>query len=365
MPAGAGREARRVKVTEQPSLEALTTLRVPARAALLLELETEEDVLGLPPLDPASDLVLGGGSNILLVSDVPGTVFLNRIRGIDVVARDRESVQVEVGAGENWHAFVSHAVAHGWHGLENLALIPGLAGAAPIQNIGAYGVELASVLESVTAWDWQRAAWTVLSAAECRLAYRDSLFRSIAPDRYLITSIRLRLPLHFEPRIDYAGLAETLREAGITGNPTAAQVSAAVIQLRQQRLPDPMLQPNAGSFFKNPIVGPERLALLREREPDLPAWPLPGGRAKLPAAWLIERCGLKGFRERDAAISERHALVLINTGAASGADLWQLAQHVQRAVEDRFGIDLEPEPRIYLAPSRRDDRPLHDARTSR
>ena len=347
-----------MKVTEQPRLESLTTLRVPGRAALLLELETEEDVLSLPALDPARDLVLGGGSNILLVTDVPGSVYLNRIRGISVVARDRDAVLVEVGAGENWHAFAVTALQRGWHGLENLVGIPGLAGAAPIQNIGAYGVELASVLESVAAWDWQRAAWVVLPAAECRLSYRDSLFRSVVPDRYLITSIRLRLPLHFEPHTEYAGLAEELRAGGVTGAPTAGDVSAAVLRLRRRRLPDPASEPNAGSFFKNPVVGSGRLADLRARDPDLPAWPLPDGSAKLPAAWLIERCGLKGCRDGDAAISARHALVLVNAGAASGADLWRLALRVIHCVEERFGLRLEPEPRIYGAPALHDEQRL-------
>lgn len=339
-----------MKVTERADLRHLNTLRVPARAALLYELESEEDVLTLPRFVPARDLVLGGGSNVLLVSDVPGSVILNRIRGIDVVDRDRNAVMVEVGAGEDWHGFVRHALAHGWYGIENLSLIPGLAGAAPVQNIGAYGVELSSVLESVTAWDWQRASWNVLAADACRLSYRNSLFKSAAPDRYLITSIRLRLPLRFTPHTEYAGLAEALRQAGVTGTPSAQQVSAAVIRLRRSKLPDPAQRPNAGSFFKNPVVDAERLAALRGQAPDVPAWPQPDGRFKIPAAWLIERCGLKGHRAGDAAVSERHALVLINAGEASGADLWRLAQQVAGTVESRFGVSLEPEPKIWGAP---------------
>lgn len=338
-----------MKVTERPSLRSLTTLRVPARAALLLEVESEEDVLSLPAPDPERDLQLGGGSNILLVTDVPGTVILNRIRGIDVVERDADAVLVEVGAGENWHGLVRYTLERGWHGLENLSLIPGLAGAAPIQNIGAYGIELSSVLESVTAWDWHRASWAVLPAADCRLAYRDSLFKSGAPDRYLITSIRLRLPLRFTPHLEYAGLAESLRDSGIDGAPTARQVSDAVIRLRRRKLPDPAEQPNVGSFFKNPIVDADRLEALRAAEPAVPAWPQDGGRAKVSAAWLIERCGLKGRRVGDAAVSDRHALVIVNRGEASGGDVWRLAQHVIETVEAGFGVRLEPEPRIWGA----------------
>jgi UDP-N-acetylmuramate dehydrogenase len=349
-----------VKVTEQPSLQTLNTLRVPARAALLLELETEEDVLALPAVDAARDIVLGGGSNILLVTDVPGTVILNRIRGIDVVSRDQGTVLVEIGAGENWHGVVCHALDHGWHGLENLSLIPGLAGAAPIQNIGAYGVELSSVLETVTAWDWQRAAWVVLSPEDCRLGYRDSLFKSVAPDRYLITSIRLRLALEFKPQLDYAGLTECLQSAGVTGIPDAREVSEAVIRLRRQKLPDPAVTANAGSFFKNPVVSLDRLACLRERDPALPAWKLPENEAKIPAAWLIERCGLKGLREGGAGVSDRHALVLVNHGSATGAELYSLAERVMNRVEERFGIRLEPEPRIYRGPGTQHPSHLHD-----
>ncbi len=345
-----------MKVAEQASLESLNTFRVPARAALLVTLESEEDLLSLPPPRPDRDLLLGGGSNILLVDDVPGTVLLNRIRGIDVLERDADAILIEVGAGENWHALVQHAIAHGWHGLENLSLIPGLAGAAPVQNIGAYGVELSSVLRSVTAWDMQRATWAVLDAADCRLGYRDSLFRSHEPDRYLITSIRLRLPLPFTPRIEYAGIAEALARDGVTGSPSAAQVSQAVIRLRQQKLPDPQQAGNAGSFFKNPEVGADTAGVLADGFPALPRWPLADGAVKLSAAWMIEHCSLKGLARGGAAVSGRHALVLVNEGHATGAEVWQLATEVMNRVEDRFGIRLEPEPRIYRAPGARAER---------
>jgi UDP-N-acetylmuramate dehydrogenase len=329
-----------MKVRENPSLRNLNTFGLDASAGLLLEIESEEDLLAAPALDPARDLVLGGGSNVVLVDDVPGTVFLNRIRGIDVVGEDGDTCLVEAGAGENWHGLVEWSLARGLSGLENLSLIPGSAGAAPIQNIGAYGVELASVLETVTAWDWQRGCWTLLSRDDCRLGYRDSRFRSGDAGRFLITSVRLSLSRTFEPRIDYPGLA---RELGAS-KPTARSVSDAVIRLRRRKLPDPSVTGNAGSFFKNPVVTAEEAEMLRSRHAGLPSWPAADGQVKLSAAWLIEACGLKGRKVGDARVSEQHALVLVNAGGASGRDIKALAVAVQEAVYGSFGVRLEPEP---------------------
>ncbi|MGD8359374.1 MAG: UDP-N-acetylmuramate dehydrogenase, partial [Lysobacterales bacterium] len=320
-----------MKITEHPELKSLNTFGVSASAALLLAIEHEEDILDLPRFDPATDLVLGGGSNVVLAGNVPGTVFLNRIRGRAIVEDRGDNALVEVGAGENWHALVRWSLDEGLCGLENLSLIPGQAGAAPIQNIGAYGVELASTLEGVAAWDWRRAAWTYLAAAECRLGYRDSVFRSGEPERYLITSIRLRLPRSFTPHLDYPGLAEELTAAN-AAQPTAREVSDAVIRIRQRRLPDPRLHGNAGSFFKNPLVPVELAEELSVREPALPRWPHGDQQVKLSAAWLVERCGLKGTKVGGAAVSEQHALVIINRGEATGHDIATLARTVQSTV---------------------------------
>ena len=334
-----------MKVAERASLQALNSFSAPATAGLLVTVEREEDLLDLPPLDPGRDLVLGDGSNVLLVGDVPGTVFLNRIMGRSIVADDGQNAMLEVGAGENWHALVQWTLNQRLCGLENLSLIPGSVGAAPIQNIGAYGVELSSVLDSVTAWDWQAGAWVCFSAEDCKLAYRDSLFRSGAPDRYLVTSIRLRLSREFRPRLDYAGLREELDVRNLA-RPSAQDVSDAVIRLRRRKLPDPAEIGNAGSFFKNPIVDADQADRLLADHPGLPNWSAQDETVKLSAAWMIERCGLKGHREGDAAVSERHALVLVNHGAASGTQIFQVAQTVQAAVSAEFGILLEPEPRI-------------------
>ncbi len=334
-----------MKVFERPSLKELNTFGVEALAALRIDIESEEDVLALPSFEPSRDLLLGGGSNVLLVSDVPGTVFLNRIAGRDVVEQTDGQVVVEVGAGENWHEFVTWCVSRGFSGVENLSLIPGSAGAAPLQNIGAYGVELSSVLVSVTAWDWRKQNWRAFNRQECEFTYRDSRFKSAEPDRYLITSLRLALDLEFTPQLHYPGLVEEL------GSPnskqlTPGEVAEAVNRIRRRKLPDPAQQGNAGSFFKNPVLSETEAGMIRQDHPDLPAWPAGDGKTKLSAGWLIERCGLKGAEVGGAAVSEKHALVLVNSDGATGEELWLLAQRVRDEVQRRFGITLEPEPRI-------------------
>ena len=333
-------------MTTRPSLRRLNTFGVQASAGLLLAIESEEDVLSLPAFDPQRDLIVGGGSNILFVTDVPGTVLLNRIKGIGLTRQDEQFAWIDVGAGESWHKLVSWSVENQLSGIENLALIPGNAGAAPIQNIGAYGVELASVLESVTAWDLQTCRWMVLNNAECEFSYRDSVFKSAQAGRHLITSITLRLNKHFSAQLDYAGLQEELSAChGRTIEP--ADVYSAVIRLRQRKLPDPAVQGNAGSFFKNPKIGLDQLEAMRSRWPGLPSWIINSDCAKISAAWMIDQCRLKGLEHDGAAVSERHALVLLNLANATGKAIWELARRVQETVHDRFGILLEPEPLIY------------------
>jgi len=334
-----------MKVTKNPSLKAFNTFRVEASAGRMLTLETEEDLLSLPPFDPDRDLILGGGSNVLFATDVPGTLFHNRISGREIVKTGDDHAWIEAGAGENWHELVRWTLENGLSGLENLSLIPGLAGAAPIQNIGAYGVELATVLESVTAWDLARSTWKTFSHEDCGLAYRDSRFKTAEPGRYLITSIRLRLDRHYKPQLEYAGLREELSRLNIR-RPTAIEVSDAVVRLRQRKLPDPATFGNAGSFFKNPVLGLDDGQALLARYPELPAWPLEDVTIKVSAAWMIEHCGLKGYRAGDAGVSDRHALVIVNHRSASGEEILALARTIQSTVQRTFGIALEPEPRI-------------------
>ncbi len=331
-----------MKVYERPSLKALNTFGLDATATLRIDIESEEDLLALPHFEPATDLVLGGGSNVVLASDVPGTVFVNKVRGIALLDEQQGQVDIEVGAGENWNNLVQWSLDQGLSGLENLTLIPGSVGAAPMQNIGAYGVELSSVVQTVTTWDWRKQAWRVFDYEACQFDYRDSVFKSVEPGRYLVTSVRFRLNRRFTPQIGYAGLSQALEGQELT----ARAVSQAVARIRMSKLPDPAKTGNAGSFFKNPRVEASRGEALLEQFPGLPAWKAPSSTTKLSAAWMIDHCGLKGMQAGGAMVSSQHALVLVNSGGATGADVLRLASQVQDSVEDRFGIRLEPEPNI-------------------
>jgi len=317
------------------------TLRVPARARLLARLE---DAAALPRLlagmagEPL--FVLGGGSNVLFTHDFDGVVLQMRNRGIE----ERGDGRVRVAAGERWDDFVRWSLNAGYAGLENLILIPGTVGAAPIQNIGAYGVELAEFVVGVTAWDRTRARFVDLAPVDCAFGYRDSLFKHES-ERYLVTAVEFELPRTRDLMLDYHGVREELAAMSI-GAPTHADVGRAVERLRLRKLPDPAIIGNAGSFFKNPVVDHGTADMLRARFPYLPVYPLADGRAKLSAAWLIESCGLKGYRAGDAGMSDQHALVLVNHGRASGAELLAVVRTVQVAVEKRFGLILQSEPEV-------------------
>ena len=336
-----------MKRTPDASLKHLNSFSVEARAGQLLELETDSDIHGFIAdhrFDAATDLILGGGSNVLFAGDVEGTVILNRVRGKYIVEQSAEDALVEACAGENWHQLVLWCLDQGLSGIENLSLIPGFTGAAPIQNIGAYGVELADVLHSVQTLDLQSGEPRDFTCHECHFAYRDSRFKSADAGKYLITGIRLRLQRKFTPRLAYKGLAEELSSMGIK-TPTARQVSEAVIRIRRRKLPDPEITGNAGSFFKNPVVSLVAAEALEKEFSGLPVYPT-GDQAKLSAAWLIEQCGWKGRSLGGAAVSEQHALVLVNKGNATGSDILALADAIQASVLERFGIKLQPEPLI-------------------
>jgi UDP-N-acetylmuramate dehydrogenase len=340
-----------MKRTLNASLKHLNSFSVEARAGQLLELESEHDLQTFATqyqFDPSCDLILGGGSNILFATDIKSTVVLNRITGKRIVADSNDEVLLEACAGENWHQLVLWSLDKGLSGIENLSLIPGLAGAAPIQNIGAYGVELADVLDSVQALDLENGELRELKHAQCRFAYRSSRFKSTDAGKYLITRIRLRLQRNFVARLGYAGIDEELQAMGIN-TPTARQVSEAVVRIRQRRLPDPLVIGNVGSFFKNPLVSRASADLLEKDFPGLPMHPVDGDEAKLSAAWLIEQCGWKGRSLGRAAVSDQHALVLVNNGDATGAELLELAAAIRESVKNRFAIELQPEPFIVQA----------------
>jgi UDP-N-acetylmuramate dehydrogenase len=337
--------------TFNASLKHLNSFGVEARAGQLLELETANDLKTFNAehrFDPANDLILGAGSNVLFAGDIEGTVILNRMTGKRIVADDSDGALLEARAGENWHQLVLWSLDQGLSGIENLSLIPGLAGAAPIQNIGAYGVELADTLDSVQALDLESGVLQEFSNEDCRFAYRDSRFKSADTTRYLITGIRLRLQRNFIPKLDYAGLVEELRVMG-SKTPSARQVSEAVIRIRKRRLPDPRVIGNTGSFFKNPVIDRDKAALLQKDFSGLPVHAMDSDRAKLSAAWLIEQCGWKGRSLGGAAVSNQHALVLVNAANATGVELLALADAIRQSVRNRFDIELEPEPRIIQA----------------
>jgi len=322
------------------------TLRVAARARRLAEVRDAArlpELLAHPAVRGGEVLPLGEGSNVLFAGDYPGTVLAMATQGVQVEA-DSERARLAVAAGERWDDFVRWTLGQGYAGLENLILIPGTVGAAPIQNIGAYGTEVAEFVESVEAWDTRGQRVAVLDNAACAFAYRDSVFKR-EPGRYLVTAVRFVLPRRRELRLGYAGIREELARAGVD-RPTPFHVAEAVIRLRSRKLPDPAVIGNAGSFFKNPLVATAHADTLKRAHPGLPVWPQPGDQVKLSAAWLIEAAGFKGRREGDAGISNRHALVLVNHGHASGAALWALAQQVIAGVQARFDVRLEPEPRV-------------------
>jgi UDP-N-acetylmuramate dehydrogenase len=329
------------------SLKHLNSFAVEAHAGQLLELEPDEDprvLISEHRFDADTDLILGGGSNILFAGDVKGTVILNRITGKKVAEDSGDEVLVEARAGENWHQLVLWCLDQGLSGIENLSLIPGLTGAAPMQNIGAYGIELSDVLHSVQTLNLKTGKFHDFKRSECHFSYRDSRFRSAGAGNYLVTGIRLRLQRTFIPRLAYSGLREELSAMGID-TPSAKQVSEAVIRIRRRKLPDPTVVGNAGSFFKNPVVSHANAELLEKEFPGLPVYAA-GGEPKLSAAWLIERCGWKGRSLGDAAVSAQHALVLVNNGNATGGEILALADAIQTSVKSRFGVELQPEPLI-------------------
>lgn len=335
-------------------LKPLNSFGVSAHCKSLRIVEHTQDLEQLR-FDPQLDLVLGGGSNVLLAGDVGGQVLRVGIRERSLQSLDNGRVRVRLGAGENWHQAVRWTLEKGLSGLENLSLIPGLCGAAPLQNIGAYGVELASVLHQVEAWDWQTRRLGTFDRQDCGLAYRDSRFKSGEPGRYLITALELELSTQaqFQPQLDYTGLTSQLEKMAIS-NPTAGDISNAVIALRQRKLPDPEVLGNAGSFFKNPLLDQVTANRLGEAHPGIPLYPAGDDRWKSSAGWLIEACGWKGFREGDAGVAAQHALVLVNYGDASGQELLELAMRIRDSVKDRFGITLENEPRVIGAGSNGD-----------
>jgi UDP-N-acetylmuramate dehydrogenase len=328
------------------SLRPFNTMGIAARARFLLPVHGLDELRAVradPSLSMLPRLVVGGGSNLLFTGDFDGLVLHMRASGIAIVGETSDAVLVRAAAGESWHGLVAWTLAHGLGGLENLSLIPGSVGASPIQNIGAYGSELKDCFHALTAFDFATGELLHLDRAACEFGYRDSIFKHRLHGRAVILDVTFALPKRWQPNLRYAELAQEAEARGWT-QPGAADISAAVIAIRQRKLPDPALLGNAGSFVKNPVVpAAERDALLVQH-PRMVSYAQGDGSFKLAAGWLIDQCGWKGRSMGAAGVYEKQALVLVNRGNASGAEMVALAEAIQRDVEVRFGVRLEPEP---------------------
>lgn len=289
-------------------------------------------------------LWLGGGSNLVLAEAVPGIVAQVKLPGVELLESTEQRALLRVGAGEVWHPFVRWTLEQGYFGLENLALIPGSVGASPVQNIGAYGVEVCELIESVDAYDSQTQQWVSLTAADCKFGYRDSLFKR-NPGRFVISSVTFRLSRQYQPKLSYAPLAQRF---GDKSEIDALEVFEAVCEIRSAKLPDPAILGNAGSFFKNPVVTQSQFEKLLADYPAIPNYPAESGR-KLAAGWLIEQSGLKGYTDALVGVHKLQALVLVNYGGASRSDIERLALSVREQVRIQFGVELEQEPIAYPA----------------
>jgi UDP-N-acetylmuramate dehydrogenase len=327
-------------------LKPFNTLGLSSRADYFTEvgsIDELSEVLSFSRERRLKPIFLGGGSNIVLPAKLDGLLIRMALRGIRCESSGNER-RVTVAAGENWDALVRYTLQQGWYGLENLISIPGSAGAAPIQNIGAYGVELSSVLLSVSGWDMHRQATRTLSLNECQLAYRDSVFKGALRDSFIITEICLGLSSVPNPQAHYAGVADNL-PAGETLTPEL--LAATIARIRAEKLPDYVKEPNAGSFFKNPILTASEGEALLSTHPDLAHWSMSDGRIKLAAAWLVDQAGWKGQRSGGVGVHPRQAIVLVNYGGVDGQAILGFAAKIQADVLTRFGVNLEIEPRVY------------------
>ncbi|MDR0276345.1 MAG: UDP-N-acetylmuramate dehydrogenase [Paucimonas sp.] len=334
------------KVESQVSLKPYNSFGIDVKARHFAQATSDDEVRQLLAYAATEDLpalVIGGGSNLLLTQDITALVIRMNSSGIHLLSDDGQRVVVEAEAGEAWHPFVQWTLEQGLVGLENLSLIPGTVGAAPMQNIGAYGVEIKDVFAGLTALDRQTGDLRDFTLEDCDFAYRDSYFKR-KPGRWVILRVRFALSRTAALHLDYGPVRQRL--AGIE-QPTAKDVSEAICSIRREKLPDPAELGNAGSFFKNPVVSGVLAERIREQHPGLVAYPQADGEMKLAAGWLIEQAGWKGYRDGDAGVHALQALVLVNYGQASGEQLHELAQKIQDDVLDRFGVELEMEPNLY------------------
>lgn len=334
-------------IQQNVPLSSFNTFGIPVLARYFVEINREEqlaELFGMEEWKAVPKLILGGGSNILFTRDFTGLVIYIHIQGIQY-QQQGETVRVEAGAGEVWKELVAYCVDRGFAGIENLSLIPGTVGAAPVQNIGAYGVELMDVFLFCRAFDTHTGVFVQFTKSECQFSYRDSIFKSAERGRYIIVKVVLSLSLQPHLKLDYGAIRAELSAQNIT-SPTIKNVASVVSKIRVEKLPDPATIGNAGSFFKNPIVSANTVNTLRKQFPDLVYYPMQGGDFKLAAGWLIERCGWKGKRQGNTGTWKNQALVLVNHGGASGAEIFLFSEEIIQSVRQSFGVVLEREVNV-------------------
>ncbi|MTI40860.1 UDP-N-acetylmuramate dehydrogenase [Fulvivirga lutimaris] len=333
-------------IQKEVSLKSFNTFGLESHAALFMEVHSIAEMQSIITSETFKNnevMILGGGSNILLTRDFNGLVIRNQIAGIEIISEDEDHVFVKVGGGEVWHEFVLHAIDHNWGGIENLSLIPGTVGAAPMQNIGAYGIEIKEVFESLTAVDLKTGETRLFNKQECQFGYRESIFKLEVKGQYFIADVTFKLTKsNHKINTSYGAIKDVLNERGIS-NPTIKDVSDAVISIRQSKLPDPKEIGNSGSFFKNPTIDKIDYEGLKIEFPDIPGYVVSDNEVKVPAGWLIEQCGWKGLKRGEIGVHKNQALVLVNYGGGKGNDIADLSKEIQQSVIDKFGIELTPE----------------------
>jgi UDP-N-acetylmuramate dehydrogenase len=337
-----------MQVLENFSLQSLNTFGIECKTRFYTEINSKEElkeVIQTQQLSYLPWLILGGGSNLLFTKDFEGLVVKNNIKGIELTKEDDDHYFVRAGAGENWHKLVMHCIENNYAGMENLSLIPGNVGASPMQNIGAYGVEIKDVFEELEAVDLKTGEIKVFSKEECRFGYRESIFKHELKNKFLITSVTYRLRKKPKFNTSYGAIEQELEQMGVKELSIIA-ISQAVINIRSSKLPDPAKIGNAGSFFKNPVVAKEHFEVLKEKYPAIPAYPQADGNVKLAAGWLIEKCGWKGFRKGNCGVHEKQALVLVNYGGATGKEIFDLSEDLIKSVNKQFNVTLEREVNI-------------------
>ncbi len=337
-----------MNISFNASLKGLNTFGIECYAYALASFADRHELTALlshSDLHGRPYMILGGGSNLLFTKDYDGVILLNKVKGITLESEDAEYFYVKAGAGENWHQFVQHCISHGWAGLENLSLIPGNVGASPMQNIGAYGVEIKDRFHSLEAYNINTGIIRDFDAVACEFGYRESVFKRKLKDRYVIINVTFSLFKNPDLNISYGAIGDELKVLGVE-KPGIADVSQAVINIRNSKLPNPSVLGNAGSFFKNPVVDTSIYEAVAKQYPDAPHYPAPDGMVKMAAGWLIEKAGWKGRRLGACGVHEKQALVLVNYGGATGNEIYTLSQLVLDAVKSKFNIDLEREVNI-------------------